>query len=196
MGLDQYLGVKIIVEKPTVNMIQASEMKKELQKRLTNHQLEISISLDGDPKADNELPSIYDIDGKQLSSYVLFDIDDAHDYFRKSNQIQRYFEDRYYNSDQPCAEEYDCIITKVDDMTLADIVDRIDNVMAHQGDKTVAQKKFPTTTGFFYGDDAYDDYYYHKSDQFRADLVSYQKVRNEILKDLPYEAVITYRSWW
>lgn len=180
-------------------MVQANEMKKELQKRLTNHELDTSIYFDGDPKADTELSSIYDIDGKQLSKYVLFDIKDAHDYFRKSNQIQGYFEDHYYNSEQSGAEEYDYIATKVDDMTLDDIVNRIDKVMAHQGDEIVAQKEFPTTTGFFYGDDAYDDYYYQKCDQFRADLLSYQKVRNDIndtLKELPYEAVITYRSWW
>ena len=200
MGLDQFLGVNIVTEKDSVNMIQSNKMKKDILKHLSGYDLESSIIFDDGPRTPTDLIPVYDIDGKQLVMHSLFNVQDVRTNYRKANQIQNYFEERYYNSDELHSNrEYNCIVTKVDEVTIDDIVGRIDRVLDQQGNEEIAEKEFPTTSGFFYGPTVYDDYYYETSAQFRTDLLRFKKICkeiNEALQTTLYKAAIFYSSWW
>lgn len=208
MGLDQYLDITITTPRPIIKTKELQNIKENLKSILPSHSLENIYDIN--PEYPNlDLPSINDItelepvvniDGYNTDTYELFDIRDTKSYYRKVNQIQNYFEERFYEDGNDYdGDDYNNVVTKVDDLTIDDIIDRIDTIESSKNREKTAKKEFPTTEGFFYGSTEYDQSYFVSNDEFKHDLIELQKIRNEInqkLGNTDYHAVITYSSWW
>lgn len=208
MGLDQYLDITITTPRPIIKTKELQNIKENLKSILPSHSLENIYDIN--PEYPNlDLPSINDItelepvvniDGYNTDTYELFDIRDTKSYYRKVNQIQNYFEERFYEDGNDYdGDDYNNVVTKVDDLTIDDIIDRIDTIKSSENREKTAKKEFPTTEGFFYGSTEYDQSYFVSNDEFKHDLIELQKIRNEInqkLENTDYHAVITYSSWW
>lgn len=208
MGLDQYLDITITTPRPIIKTKELQNIKRNLKSILPSHSLENIYDIN--PEYPNlDLPSINDItelepvvniDGYNTDTYELFDIRDTKSYYRKVNQIQNYFEERFYEDGNDYdGDDYNNVVTKVDDLTIDDIIDRIDTIESSKNREKTAKKEFPTTEGFFYGSTEYDQSYFVSNDEFKHDLIELQKIRNEInqkLENTDYHAVITYSSWW
>lgn len=208
MGLDQYLDITITTPRPIIKTKELQNIKENIKSILPSHSLENIYDIN--PEYPNlDLPSINDItelepvvniDGYNTDTYELFDIRDTKSYYRKVNQIQNYFEERFYEDGNDYdGDDYNNVVTKVDDLTIDDIIDRIDTIESSKNREKTAKKEFPTTEGFFYGSTEYDQSYFVSNDEFKHDLIELQKIRNEInqkLENTDYHAVITYSSWW
>lgn len=208
MGLDQYLDITITTPRPIIKTKELQTIKENLKSILPSHSLENIYDIN--PEYSNlDLPSINDItelepvvniDGYNTDTYELFDIRDTKSYYRKVNQIQNYFEERFYEDGNDYdSDDYNNVVTKVDDLTIDDIIDRIDTIESSENREKTAKKEFPTTEGFFYGSTEYDQSYFVSNDEFKHDLIELQKIRNEInqkLENTDYHAIITYSSWW
>lgn len=208
MGLDQYLNITITTPRPIIKTKELQNIKENLKSLLPSHSLENIYDIN--PEYPNlDLPSINDItelepvvniDGYNTDAYELFDIRDTKGYYRKANQIQNYFEERFYEDGNDYdGDDYNNVVTKVDDLTSDNIIERIDNIEASENKEKTAKEEFPTTEGFFYGSTEYDQSYFDTNNEFKNDLIELQKIRNEInqrLENTDYHAVITYSSWW
>lgn len=208
MGLDQYLDITITTPRPIIKTKELQNIKENLKSILPSHSLENIYDIN--PEYPNlDLPSINDItelepvvniNGYNTDTYELFDIRDTKSYYRKVNQIQNYFEERFYEDGNDYdGDDYNNVVTKVDDLTIDDIIDRIDTIESSKNREKTAKKEFPTTEGFFYGSTEYDQTYFVSNGEFKHDLIELQKIRNKInqkLENTDYHAVITYSSWW
>lgn len=199
MGLDQYLNITITNSKSTITPEKLQNAKETLNSLLKSYQISDIYTINPEyPTV--ELEPVVNIDGYNTDTYELFDISNAKHYYRKANQIQNYFEERFYeDSNDYDGDDYDDIATKVDDLTIDDIIEHIDNIEASENKEETAKEEFPTTEGFFYGSTEYDESYFGSNDEFKHDLIELQKIRNRInqkLKNTDYHAVITYSSWW
>lgn len=196
MGLDQYLNVTITAAKKTIAPERLERTKETLNSLLESHQVNDIYTLNPEHPT-VELEPIVNIDGYNTDNYELFHVSGAERYYCKANQIQNYFEERFYENGNDCNDdEYDNVVTKIDDLTIDDIIARIDTIELN---KETAKEEFPTTEGFFYGSTEYDEFYFEKNNEFKSDLIELQKIRNEInekLKNTDYHAIITYSSWW
>ena len=72
-------------------------------------------------------------------------------YWRKSNQIHKWFVDNVQNGVDNCEEYY--VSTDV----IAALVDTCKQVL---NDRSLADKLLPTSSGFFFGSNEYDQFYY------------------------------------
>ena len=146
-----------------------------------------------------DLDPIYDVDGNATHRYELLNVKGQERSYRKVNQIQNYFETRFYEGgNESDNEEYNCVNTKVDDFTIDDLLNRIANINKNPT-ATIAEAEFPTTDGFFYGDTDYDEFYFEQNNEFANDLTELKQARDQINRQLantPYEAIIEYSSWW
>ena len=199
MGLDQYLNITITNSKSTITPEKLQNAKETLNSLLKPYQISDIYTIN--PKYPTvELEPVVNIDGYNTDTYELFDISSVKHYYRKANQIQNYFEERFCEDGNDYdGDDYDDIATKVDDLTIDDIIEHIDNIEASENKEETAKEEFPTTEGFFYGSTEYDESYFGSNDEFKHDLISLQKIRNEInqkLENTDYHAVITYSSWW
>lgn len=196
MGLDQYLNVTITTAKKTATPERLQRTKETLNSLLKSHQVNDIYTLNPEHPT-VELNPVVNIDGYNTDNYELFHVNDTKRYYWKANQIQNYFEKRFYKDGNDCnSDEYDNVVTKIDDLTINDIITRINNA---ELSKETAKKEFPTTEGFFYGSTDYDEFYFDTNTEFKNDLIELQKIRNEInekLEHTNYHAIITYRSWW
>lgn len=196
MGLDQYLNVTITTAKKTIAPERLQRTKETLNSLLKSHQVNDIYTINPEYST-VELEPVVNIDGYNTNNYELFHVSDTERYYCKANQIQNYFEERFYEDGNDCdSDEYDNVVTKIDDLTIDDIIARINNI---ESNKETAKEEFPTTEGFFYGSTEYDEFYFEKNNEFKSDLIELQKIRNEInekLKNTDYHAIITYSSWW
>lgn len=205
MGLDQYLNVVITTDKSTSNYHEMRKIATKLNQIISKYGLNNPYDPyeEDDSHSTIELTPIANIDGFNTNVYKLFDVALSEAYYRKANQIQNYFEERFYdNGNDYDGDEYNNIVTKIDDYTLDDLLDRLYAIEQSDHPKQTADERFPTTDGFFYGGIEYDKFYFNANNKFKADLVRLQTVRNQINKELEqagltdYHAVLTYRSWW
>lgn len=196
MGLDQYLNVTITTAKKTIAPERLQRTKETLNSLFKSHQVNDIYTLNPEHPT-VELNPVVNIDGYNTDNYELFHVNDTKRYYWKANQIQNYFEERFYEDGNDYdGDEYDNVVTKIDDLTIDDIIARINNI---ESSKETAKEEFPTTEGFFYGSTAYDESYFDTNNEFKNDLLELQKIRNEInekLKNTDYHAIITYKSWW
>ena len=196
MGLDQYLNVTITTAKKTIAPERLQRTKETLNSLFKSHQVNDIYTLNPEHPT-IELEQVVNIDGYNTDNYELFHVNDTKRYYWKANQIQNYFEERFYEDGNDYdGDEYDNVVTKIDDLTIDDIIARINNI---ESNKETAKEEFPTTEGFFYGSTAYDESYFDTNNEFKNDLLELQKIRNEInekLKNTDYHAIITYKSWW
>jgi hypothetical protein len=101
-------------------------------------------------------------------------------YWRKANQVHKYFVDK-------CAEGKDeCQDTYVERKDLEDLLNRCEIVMK---DHSRADELLPTSSGFFFGSTDYDEWYY-------SDLEETIPVLKKILKDAPKNWEFEYHASW
>lgn len=199
MGLDQYLNLAITSSEATITPEEMQDAKETLNSLLKSYQANNIYTVNSKfPTV--ELEPIVDIDGYNTNTYELFHISNTYYYYRKANQIQNYFEERFYEDGNDYeGTDYNNIVTKVDDLTIDDIIEHIDNINSSKNKEETAKEEFPTTQGFFYGSTEYDESYFEDNNEFKNELIDLQKIRNEInqkLENTNCHAVITYSSWW
>lgn len=199
MGLDQYLNITITNSKPTITPEKLQTAKETLNSLLKSHPMNYIYTANPEyPTV--ELEPVVNIDGYNTDTYELFHVSGVERYYRKANQIQNYFEERFYEDGNDYeGDYYNNIVTKVDDLTIDDIIECIDDIESSENKEETAKEEFPTTVGFFYGSTDYDQDYLESNNAFKNDLIELQKIRNEInqkLENTNYHAVITYSSWW
>lgn len=134
-------------------------------------------------------------------------------YWKKSNQIHRWFIENVQDGDDDCKYHHEC--TKE---ILEDLLDTCKTVLnscvttygkVHNGDKgtpnglepiyedgqvvidsSVAEELLPSCSGFFFGGTDYDQYYI-------ADIVETIKILEEVLKTTDFtKEMVFYRSSW
>lgn len=205
MGLDQYLNITITTTKATVTPERLQRTKETLNSLLKSHQIFKSHQVNDiytiNPESSTvELEPVVNIDGYKTDNYELFHVNCTERDYRKANQIQNYFEERFYkDGNDNDGDEYDNVVTKIDDLTIDDIIECIDNIESSENKEATAKEEFPTTEGFFYGSTDYDESYFDTNTEFKNDLIELQKIRNQInekLENTDYYAIITYSSWW
>ena len=199
MGLDQYLNITITNSKSTITPEKLQNVKETLNSLLKSHPVSDIYTVNPEyPTV--ELEPVVDIDGYNTDAYELFHVNGAKRYYRKANQIQNYFEEHFYEDGNDYdGDDYNNIVTKVDDLTIDDIVECIDDIKSSKNKEETAKEEFPTTEGFFYGSTKYDESYFVSNNEFENDLIELKEIRNKInqkLENTDYHAVITYSSWW
>lgn len=199
MGLDQYLNITITNSKSTITPEKLQNVKETLNSLLKSHPVSDIYTVNPEyPTV--ELEPVVNIDGYNTDTYELFHVSGAEHYYRKTNQIQNYFEEHFYEDGNDYeGSDYNNVVTEVDDLTIDDIIECIDNIESSENKEETAKEEFPTTEGFFYGSTEYDQSYFDTNNEFKNDLTELQKIRNEInqrLENTDYHAVITYSSWW
>lgn len=203
MGLDQYLNIVITTDEKTANRNHINNVVEQLHDLIPAYSFANPYSPvyidENDVISKFDLEPIYDVDGNATHRYELLAIKGQDRSYRKANQIQNYFETRFYEGgNEADNEQYNCVNTKVDDFTINDLLDRIHKINENPT-ATVAEAEFPTTSGFFYGDTDYDEFYFQQNNEFANDLIELKQIRDQInnqLDDTPYQAVIEYSSWW
>lgn len=203
MGLDQYLDLVITTDEKTANRNHINSVTEQLTElssahSFVNHYSPVYID-ENDLISEFDLDPIYDIDGNATHRYELLNVKWQDRSYRKANQIQNYFETRFYeDGNEADHEQYNCVNTEVDDFTIDDLLNRIHKINKNPT-PTVAEAEFPTTAGFFYGDTGYDEFYFEQNNEFANDLIELKQVRDQInnqLDNTPYQAIIEYSSWW
>lgn len=82
-------------------------------------------------------------------------------YWRKSNQIHKFFVDNCANGEDNCQETYVSVETLQELLTICEKVLQ---------DHSLAQELLPTQSGFFFGSTDYDEWYYETLEQTAAKL--------------------------
>jgi len=100
-------------------------------------------------------------------------------YWRKSNEIHKWFVDNVQNGNDDCHEYY------VDRSQLKELTDLIKTVL---GDKSKADELLPTQNGFYFGGMSYDEDYFDSLESTKDKL-------EELLK-LPNDYDFYYQSSW
>ena len=103
-------------------------------------------------------------------------------YWRKANQIREWIvNNTKYESD------WDCVSIKIGKKKLKKLRDDCKAVLE---DHSKANELMPTSSGFFFGDTDYDEYYYNV-------LNNTVKMINKILDETDFETQrIEYYEWW
>jgi hypothetical protein len=101
-------------------------------------------------------------------------------YWRKSNQIHKYFIDKCNGGKDDCRETY------VEREVLENLLNRCKTVLE---DKSQARELLPPQSGFFFGSTELDEYYYQ-------DLEYTIPVLEKILKDAPESWEFEYQASW
>lgn len=91
-------------------------------------------------------------------------------YWRKANQIHRWFVQNVQNGVDDCGEY------KVTEEQLIELRDTCNQVL---NDHSLAEELLPAQSGFFFGNTDYDDWYYN-------DLENTVKIIDEILENKQY----------
>lgn len=102
-------------------------------------------------------------------------------YWRKSNQIHRWFVDNVQDGNDDCGTYF------VSHEQLQELVDLCKEVLA---DKSMASELLPTQEGFFFGGTGYDEWYF-------GDLEETIKMLEPLIIDSKYENLnFYYHSSW
>jgi hypothetical protein len=101
-------------------------------------------------------------------------------YWRKANQVHKYFVDKCAGGKDECQDTY------VERDHLEDLLWRCETVMK---DHSRAEELLPAQSGFFFGSTEYDEGYYQ-------DLEHTIPLLKKILKDAPKEWEFEYRASW
>lgn len=169
MGLDMYLTKTKKVEGFNVDdyikvdNIDTNEINLEKETGLQNA---------------NELLDQIKLRGEHIHWYSIFS---EVGYWRKANQIHKWFVDNVQNGIDNC-ESY--IVTKEKLEELLHITNEVLN------EKNLCEKLLPSQSGFFFGSNEYDEYYF-------GDLKQTKKIIEKVLKETNFETeVIFYYSSW
>jgi hypothetical protein len=127
MGLDMYLNKRTYVQ-------QWEHQKPE-------HKYEVVVTKGGEPT---------NINPKKVK-YI---IEEA-GYWRKQNQIHRWFVENIQNGTDDCGEYY---VSKAHLETLLELCEKV------KADNTLADELLPGVSGFFFGGTEYDEWYFNGID--------------------------------
>ena len=127
MGLDMYLNKRTYVQRWEHN-------KPE-------EQYSVEVTKGGKPTKIN-------------SNKVKYIIEEA-GYWRKQNQIHRWFVENIQNGTDDCGEYY---VSKADLETLLELCEKV------KADHSLAEELLPSASGFFFGGTDYDEWYYNGID--------------------------------
>lgn len=111
-------------------------------------------------------------------------------YFRKFNALQNYFEENF--------DQENCEDTNLTYDIVVDLIDRLERVVKAKevGNTDTAEELFPTTSGFFYGDTSYNEYYFEK---VKEALRLFRQIEKEYFDDeelnSDYESLY-YTCWY
>ncbi|MGL5191630.1 MAG: hypothetical protein ACRC7S_18470 [Cetobacterium sp.] len=102
-------------------------------------------------------------------------------YWRKANHIHNWFVENVQNGVDDCGS-YEVTIEKLTE--LRDICNQVIN------DNSLAGKLLPTTSGFFFGSDEYDEYYFDDTERTKTAL-------DEVIKEYNNsKCKYVYHSSW
>ena len=104
-------------------------------------------------------------------------------YWRKANQIRNWLVNHIeeFNYDSNLTEY---ILTKD---TIQNLIDDINKVLS---DRSKASEVMPTSEGFFFGSNEYDERYYHELEQTAKDL-------SEIINEIDFDEFdVVYDEWY
>jgi len=101
-------------------------------------------------------------------------------YWRKANQVHKFFVDNCADGKDECQDTY------VDRDHLQDLLNRCETVMK---DHSRAEELLPSQSGFFFGSTEYDGWYY-------SNLEYTIPVLKKILKDAPKDWEFEYHASW
>jgi len=105
--------------------------------------------------------------------------------WRKANQIHSWFVENVQRGEDDCGEYH----VGIEDLTkLLDTVNRVLN----SGDIKVAEKLLPVREGFFFGSNAYDQFYYEQLQETKTML---EDILTEV-KEGEYDYDFYYQSSW
>jgi len=154
MGLDMYLkGTKTFGIYPRGQYKPPFEKTFEFQSLLNNHGLE-------------NAPIDYE------TSWSCYTVQFPLMYWRKSNQIHKWFVDNVQGGKDNCAE-YSVSLDQ-----LKNLSETIEPIICYPSvAKEVIEEKMPTQSGFFFGSTEYDDYYFEdlKNTKTQIDkIIAYQ----------------------
>ena len=204
MGLDQYLNIVITTDKTTASRQEINNIAQKLNTLLPNYSFNNQYSpsyLDNDDMiSEFDLDPIYDIDGNSTNRYELLTVKHTEYSYRKANQIQNYFETKFYNTNPD--ETYNCINTVLDDADVDILLNKINLIMSQptmEDKQRYAKRLLPTVDGFFYGSTDYDQDYFDDIASFSEQLQYLNKLRNQIdhvMTDRPFSVELIYSSWW
>jgi hypothetical protein len=127
MGLDMYLNKRTYVQRWEHNR--------------PEEQYSVEVTKGGKPTK---------IDPKRVK-YI---IEEA-GYWRKQNQIHRWFVENIQNGTDDCGEYY---VSKADLETLLELCEKV------KADHSLADSLLPSASGFFFGGTDYDEWYYNGID--------------------------------
>lgn len=102
-------------------------------------------------------------------------------YWRKANQIFKWFEDHCTNG-----EIENCVPVPVTEYDLLQLLEDINIVL---DDNSKAPELLPTQEGFFFGDTEYSEYYFKELVQTRDKIES-------ILDEITEETKLEFVAWW
>lgn len=101
-------------------------------------------------------------------------------YWRKANQIHKYFVDKCADGKDECQDTY------VERDHLEDLLWRCETILK---DRSRAEELLPSQSGFFFGGTEYDEWYFQ-------DLENTIPVLKKILKDAPKNWEFEYKASW
>jgi hypothetical protein len=101
-------------------------------------------------------------------------------YWRKANQVHKYFVDNCADGKDECQDTY------VEREHLEDLLNRCETVMK---DHSRAEELLPAQSGFFFGSTEYDGWYY-------SNLEYTIPILKKILKDAPKDWEFEYHASW
>ena len=106
-------------------------------------------------------------------------------YWRKANHIHKWFVDCVQDGEDDC-EKYE-----VTESNLLDLKAVCEEVLSLKGkDEGKIEELLPTQGGFFFGDTAYDEYYF-------SEVEGTIKIINEVLETTDFEKeLVVYQSSW
>lgn len=102
-------------------------------------------------------------------------------YWRKANQIFKWFEDHCANG-----EIENCVPVPVTEYDLLQLLEDINAVL---NDNSRAPELLPTQEGFFFGDTVYDEWYFKKLEYTRDKIES-------LLNEITEETELEFVAWW
>ena len=201
MGLDQYLTLEITTDHKEYPIKLAKQYFKDINNYLSN--IGYSAELNYWEESDNPtytLDDLYDIVGELTGNYSFANIKNIQQDLRKANQIQNYFETKFYSTNPD--ETYNCIDTVLDDADVDILLNKINLIMSQptmEDKQRYAKRLLPTVEGFFYGSTDYDQDYFDDIASFSEQLQYLSKLRNQIdhvMTDSPFSVELIYSSWW
>lgn len=113
-------------------------------------------------------------------------------YWRKANQIHRWFVENVQDGEDECSEHY------VSGEKLLELKALCEKILAEQDPKKrvkLAKKHLPTQEGFFFGSQQYDEYYFSDLEE-TVKIINALKLDSESDKDIECSASYYYQSSW